>query len=516
MSQAQDIGPQAVDLDETAPALDVESILAIHRDPGGYIGFRRKCAPWIDRRGTQRNEENLFSLRADDLRSMFPSVAKWLIDDSYMTVNAYFSAAPWKNKTTDLPDVRRKEKHLRSLTACYADIDCGRPESEEPGAALTWRQAQHEAEFLADNGVIPQPSIMARSGRGVYLFWLLRDVKEPEKLPHAWPEKVELYKACNRALNERLRTHRLPADKAAIDAARVLRVPGSIHRAALRRVRYVIQADDHGRGFVYTLPELAEALDVAALDGDLPDQTRKLARPAQYRKVKNPGSAPLRSNSWRKTAALRAQDLLTISQARGGFLKRGMKYQDGHTSHGRKKHLELYANFLRGSGADPAAALDALRSMAANMRPPWPDEPGDPTPQDLVAAEYATDRRRRWSDATLCSLLGVSADLARELDLKTIRPRDVATEADQNRPLQADMIQARREWLREYIHAHPNTGGGGRWTARKVRDALSAFSPYPWQNHETANQDLNAIGYVMRRSRGGRPRKALKSSKAGK
>ena len=444
---------------------------------------------------------------------MFPTVAHWLTHDAYMTVHAYHRAAPYPNRQTGLPDVWRKEKHLRSLTACYADIDSGRPESDEPGGALSWRQAQHQAEALADAGIIPQPSIMARSGRGVYLFWLLRDEKEPTELPHAWPEKVELYKTCNRALNERLRAHQLPADKSAVDAARVLRVPGSIHRKALRRVRYVIQLDDHGTGFVYTLPELAAALDVAALDGDLPDQTRKLARPAQYRKVKNPGAAPLRSHGTLALNALRAQDLLTLSQVRGGFLKRGMKYPDGSTSTGRRFVLTLYANFLRGSGADQAAALDALRSMAANMKPaPWPDEPGDQTPDNLVEEEYSTVRRRRWTNAKLCALLGVSADLARELDLKTIRPREVATEADQARPYKADVIQARREWLRDYIDTHPNPGGGGRWTARKVRDALTPFSPYPWQNHVTANQDLNAIGYVMRRSRGGRPRKAAPAS----
>jgi hypothetical protein len=515
MPQAQDIGPQAADLDETAPALDVESILAIHRDRQGYVGFVRKPDPAaplrLDRNGKPYSWENLFSIRADDLRSMFPALAHWLTHDSYMTVHAYHRAAPYPNRQTGLPDVWRKEKHLRSLTACYADIDCGRPESEEPGAALTWRQAQHDAEYLADTGVIPMPSIMARSGRGVYLFWLLRDAKDPEKLPHAWPEKVELYKACNRALNERLRAHRLPADKAAIDAARVLRVPGSIHRKALTRVRYVIQLDDDARGFVYTLPELAEALDLPALDGDLPGQTRKLARPAQYRKVKQPGAAPLRSHGALALNALRAQDLLTLQTHRGGFLKRGMKYPDGSTSPGRRFTLTLYANFLRGSGADPAAALDALRSMAANMLPPWPDSPGDPTPQDLVAAEYATVRRRRWKNEKLCALLGVSADLARQLDLQTILPAEVRRERDQARPLQADVIQARREWLREYLHAHPNPGGGGRWTARKVRDALTPFSPYPWKNHQTANQDLNVIGYTMR-GRGGRPRRAAPSA----
>jgi len=271
----------------------------------------------------------------------------------------------------------------------------------------------------------------------------------------------------------------------------------------------VIQLDDGGKGFTYTLPELAEALDLPALDGDLPNATRRLARPAQYRKVKNPGAAPLRSHGTLALNAQRAQDLLTIQAWRGGFLKRGDKYPDGSTSPGRRFMLTLYANFLRGSGLDQAEALDALLSMADNMIPPWPDEPGDPTPDAFIAEEYALAKRRRWKNEKLCPLLGISADVARELDLKTILPAEVKLERDQARPLQADIIQERQEWLRAYIHAHPTPGDGGRWTARKVRDSLTPFSPHPWNNHETANQDLNAIGYKMARSSGGRPRKAI-------
>lgn len=501
MNQDKDIDP-----DKTTPALDVTSILAIHRDPGGYIGFVKKpdpdAPPVLDRRGNPYTFENLFSVRVDDLRSMFPAIAHWLTHDSYFTVNAYHRAAPYTNRQTGLPDVWRKEKHLRSLAACYSDIDSGRPESDEPGAALSWRQALYEAVILADAGVIPHPSIIARSGRGVYLFWLLRDDRDPDKLPHAWPEKIELYKACNRALNERLRLHRLPADQKAVDAARVLRTPGSIHRKAEKRVAYVIQADEQGKGFIYTLPELAEALDLPALDGDLPDATRKLARPAQYRKVKTPGAAPLRSHGAIKVNALRAQDLITLQAYRGGFLKRGEKYPDGTSSPGRRCVLALYANFLHGANEERGAALESLRSMAANCKPSWPDEPGDPTPAALVAEEYANAKRRRWKNETLCALLGVSADLARELELKTIRPLDVALDADQARPLQKDVIQARREWLRRYILDH-----GGDWTAQKVVN-LSSLAPFSWRNRQTANQDLNAIGYKVH-GPGRRPRKAV-------
>jgi hypothetical protein len=418
------------DREETAAALDIEPILAIHREPRGYIGFVRKpdpAHPRLDKHGKPYAFENLFSIKAEELRGMFPALANWLTHDSYFTVNAYYRAAPYTNKATGLPDVWRKEKHLSKLAACYSDIDSGRPESDEPGADLDWRQAQHEAEMLADSGTIPQPSIMARSGRGVYLFWLLRDEKDPAKLPHAWDEKVELYKACNRALNETLRSHRLPADSVAVDAARVLRVPGSIHRKALRRVTYVIQLDQSGKGYTYTLPELARFLQLPATKSELPEATRLKATPANYRKVKNPGSAPLRSHGSMTLNALRAQDLLTLEQHRGGFIKRGEKYADGSTSPGRRFMLTLYANFLRGSGAAPADALASLRLMAGNMKPPYPSDTADQDPpvESLLDAEYSTKARRRWKNATLCALLGVTADMARELDLKTIRPDEV-------------------------------------------------------------------------------------------
>lgn len=357
--------------------------------------------------------------------------------------------------------------------------------------------------MLADAGVIPQPSIMARSGRGVYLFWLLRDVKDPASPPRAWPEKIELYKKCNRSLNDRLRARQLPADRAAIDAARVLRVPGSVHTAARRRVKYVIQLDENGRGFVYTLPELAKALDIPAPGAELPAQTRELAQPPKYRKTKNPGSAPLRSLGPKKLGALRAQDLLIIQQWRGGFLKRGMIYPDGKSSPGRRFILTLYADFLRGAGETRAATLAALHEMARDMKPPYPsDSPGqDPPLENIIEAAYSKETPRRWSSGKLCALLHVTADVARELDLKTIRPRPVAIEADRERPSQAEYVQERRDFARRYIERYRGV------TARRLANAYHAAG-FIGANHETANQDLNALGYVMNRSGGGRPRKA--------
>lgn len=505
--------PQGIDTGAPeAPAIDVDAILTLHADPDGYIGFGRKPDPATaprDAAGKPKAWENLFAIRADDLRRMLPAVANWLAQDSYYTVNAYYRAARWRNSTTGLPDTLRKESDLSRLTACYSDIDCGRPDSAEPGAALEWRQAQFEATVLADRGIIPRPSIMARSGRGVYLLWLLRDEKDPTIPPKAWPNRIALYKELNRALNARLRDNHLPADRAAIDAARVLRVPGSIHRKTGRRVEYVIELDQTGRGFVYTLPELASLLEIKAPIGELPEATRAEAKPQGARKGRrtiNPGSAPARINGLRRVNALRADDMLTVETWRRGFKKRGEKYADGTISPGRRRLLVMYASFLKNSGAPLEDATKALRTMAANMQPPYPQDSPDATPSvdEIARAEYQCGRR--WKRATMCEMLGITADTARELELKTIRPEEVALEADAARPTQADLVALRREFAWQYLEKHR------RVTARGLANVYH-HAGFKGANRQTANKDLNALGYVMARPKGGRPRKAARVGK---
>lgn len=493
------------------PALDVDSILTIHRDPKGYIGFVRKPDPnnpQLDKHGRPKTIENLFSIRADELRSMFPSFVEWLANDSYYTVNAYYRPAPYKSSVTGLSDVWRKEKYLSRLTSCYSDIDCGRPESEEPGSELNWRQAQFEAGVLADKGIIPQPSIMARSGRGVYLLWLLKDEKDPKKPPAAYPEKIQLYKACNRKLNERIREKSLPADRGAIDAARVLRVPGSVHRKTGRRVEYVVQLDQTGQGFVYTLREIASFLDVPAVESALPDSTRALAKPPQYRRTKSPGTAPLRSKGYKALHALRAQDLLTIESWRGGFKRRGEKYPDGSTSPGRRRILTMYAGFLRGAKEPLEETEKSVKAMAVNMDPPYPSDPPDEDPPIIkIVEDVYKANQRKWSTETLCKYLGVTDNVARNLNLQTIRPATVAIEADQDRPLQKDIIEERREFARKYIEKHR------RISSARALANIYKQAGFVGANHETANQDLNAIGFKMHRSTGGRPRKTYNGGK---
>jgi hypothetical protein len=296
----------------------------------------------------------------------------------------------------------------------------------------------------------------------------------------------------------RLRDHGLAADEIAFDAARVLRIPGSIHRKTGNRVGYFIRFDTAGRGYLYTLREMANFLGVLDPYPELPAATRAAAIPPTFRRAVKPGTAPLRSAGPKTSAGLRAMDLRKIELWRGGFLARGQQFPDGTRSYGRKRTLEIYASFLRSSGATREEIILQLRGMASRTRPPYPSDANDPPVAEIARGVYA-GKKRKFSNDLLASNFGITPEIARELDLHAIRPRAVAIEADQARPLPADIVNDRRERLRAFVARR-----GGHATARQVA-AWYRLEGETGANPQTANQDLNAIGCVMLRAVGGRP-----------
>lgn len=472
--------------------VDVGPILALHRGQDGYVGFVRKpTAPVVGKDGRPVLFENLFSIKVSELREMFPALAKWLVQDAYYTVNSMATAARWKNRTTGLPDVLRSEPkpelqvrgHLRYMNACYVDLDVGREDDPDPAKRMTWRDAAAAAGNMMDAGLLPQASIFARSGRGVYLFWMLRDDHHPNLPPRFWPEKLTLYKMVHRAIGQR--TKHLAADKAAIDAVRVLRVPGTRHAKTHRHAAYMIQTDETGRGFTYTLSELAKFFGVAETQTALPEATRQAAlvvsAPKTYgRQTKAAGSQPNRIKGKLTLNALRAQDYLVLEQAAGGW-------PDGC----RRKRLTMYAEFLRLAGNAPQATLPAVVAMAANCKPPYPSPDDTTTVLKIVADVYTKREVHRYRNEMLCKILRVTPELARSLDLKTILPAEVAAERKANQANQReDDRKARREFIAKYLQTHRDV------TARGMTTALVAAGFTT--NRETVNQDLNALGHQVR------------------
>ena len=234
-------------------ATALELLRAIHRSPDSYVGFVRK--PSSANPHEARGFENLGSISTCELEVRFPTLLPWLEQDSYFTVNGSYRVAPWKNRITGLPDVWRGENRLRRLNACFVDLDVGRPKSAKLEQRLTWWEAIGAVHVLVADGQLPPVSVVASSGRGAYVFWLLHDERDPHLPPRAWAETILWYKEINRAIGERLM--HLAADPGAHDAARVLRLPDTLHSTARQPVLYYLQTGADGRTPTYALTELA-------------------------------------------------------------------------------------------------------------------------------------------------------------------------------------------------------------------------------------------------------------------
>jgi transposase len=426
--------------------IDIDMISTIHRGNDSYIGFVRKSnTPIIGENGKEKHFENLFSIRSDELKSVLPGLKAWLFMDSYFMVNSAFRPAFWKNKKTGLQDVERKEKNLRYLNMCYADIDVGRPKSNEQAQRLTFSEAIYRVSILTELGEILPPSIIARSGHGAYLCWLLRDAENPDQPPKAWPELQVIYKSINKAFGEKLKA--VAWDKRAFDASRVLRVPGSYHGTARRTVVYNLQYDENGKLFIYTLEELANFLGMPIPEREPIINLRKISanlKRLKYRPTKDKGSKPKRKNGQIILNVLRAQDLLTLEQYHGGF------------PHGcRRRRLTVYAEFLRRFNTKEEA-LRAVNVMASNCHPPYPSESNDIPPKIIIENVYSGKKGsvRAWTNKKLCQELKITAELARELELVTIVPPKVKEER-KNQPSERELKKRdRQDAILEILSTH--------------------------------------------------------------
>lgn len=116
--------------------------------------------------------------------------------DCFITPNSFY-----------IPErASRNIRHFRSLFIDLDLTDCGKAE------------AVYEVTLLAEQGIIPEPTMIVDSGRGIHLYWRIQHA--PMGAAWTWQE-LEDY------LYRELR--HLGADGVATDSARLLRIPGTIN-----------------------------------------------------------------------------------------------------------------------------------------------------------------------------------------------------------------------------------------------------------------------------------------------
>ncbi len=453
-----------------------EPIDALHRGDNSIIGFLRKNGE------SKTGVENLFAATKEQVRAMLPELARWLLQDAYLTVNGYNSTAPYTVRKTGLPGVWRKEKNLRYLNAVYADLDIGRAGESGP-RGLSVNEASQVLIDLLTGGTLPQLSMSAQSGRGLYAFWILRD-DDDETAPVTFKgqrnfvETLALYKKVNRAIYKRLEC--LAADKIC-DAARVLRVPGTRHSGTGEKCFYKVTFDGQGKLVTYTLRELAAAFGVPVLEKSLPRDLREW--------TPNETVNEKRANGPKALAAARARDLVTLEQWRGGWTKGNRRFC-----------LRLYAQFLRSAGVEYSAAARAVETMAGNCQPPYPSDASDESLKLLLNAVWF-EPFAKLTQLNLVRWLQITPDDARELELERIVPVQLQDErqATAKATGRTATTATRRAAIQTLIETR------GLLSAREFVTELRAQGIDG--SAATIARDLNALGYQDSdaRKKAGRP-----------
>lgn len=127
------------------------------------------------------------------------------VENCFVSMNTFFRSANMKK------DKGRDVEHIKRLNACYADLDYYK-------IGLKQEDVLAGVRLLVTNGTIPEPTFIINSGKGIYLIWKLRN-EDKNALPR-W-QRVQAYLID--ALKE------FNSDSNCADAARVLRVPGTIN-----------------------------------------------------------------------------------------------------------------------------------------------------------------------------------------------------------------------------------------------------------------------------------------------
>lgn len=113
----------------------------------------------------------------------------------------------------------RKVENIRQFRALYIDIDG--VEDDQIGTSYKILE-------LAENKVIPKPSMIVNSGRGIHIYWKI--INAPYGALYTWQELEDF-------LYHKLKA--LGADRQATDGARILRLPGTINSRNNKECRII-------------------------------------------------------------------------------------------------------------------------------------------------------------------------------------------------------------------------------------------------------------------------------------
>jgi hypothetical protein len=335
--------------------------------------------------------------------------------------------------------VARKKDYVRYLNACYVDIDCY-------DKGLTTGEVTGRVDDMVIAGKLPQPSLQVYSGQGVWYLWLLYDEDpkvetgkgswerwpdgwkrwyEPEQYPpvRAWPDRVRRWEEIQKKLFAMLEP--LGADRAVTtDTARIMRLPGSLHRKSGKQVVFQEIGVKDGHILVYSFTGLEQGVGIKRKERSKPRHT-------QAHTAKDPGNL----TGLKRLNALRFDQFEYLREMRGGGFDKGSRrwgalfyayhlWKNGYADQQIEKRVAEYA---RQSAPQLAPSMYRQKIEAATVE---------------VLADGTTKRAFwQWKNETLIDQFAITTQESLAL---YERFRDNAWISDEDKPSRKHDAEERR------------------------------------------------------------------------
>jgi hypothetical protein len=425
---------------ERYSAISAAPILNLHRHQDGYIAF-----------ATERDGEDfrpLVAIRASELETYFPQFRDQLLKDAYVGINADWRLRSFGEDGHSYGYPLHRSDKLRYINASYVDIDFYRL-NLDLGTVIGRKSGQ-----------LPPATMIVKSGRGLWLLWLICDPKSPEHQQRAFTDTLDLYSRVQRAIIERLMN--LGADTGATDATRHIRLAGSLNTESETTVQWWIQGESQS-GYIYTLPQLAKFFRV---------------EPAKRHKCELVAHNPAKRRGHVALNAGRLEDFNMLRGLRGGF------------SEGcRNNAAKIYSWLLRANRCPRYDLPGKLAMFGAECHP------GLSKAEIKAAWKYT---KLRWmKNQTISDWLGVtkaeSEVLKRFPPASQFRTGNEPPPGPRPRDAQRQAVQNRRFIITEII-----ADLGRVPPLRKMAEAINGMGFMG--NHQTVFKDYKALGIQSKRA----------------
>lgn len=309
----------------------VEYIDKVHGDSKGWI--TRSC---IDENGYSQWHYKYLELKETDLTGK----------NIYITLNTFYKPC-------------RRLECIKELNFLYIDLDYYKTK-------YTKEQVIMNLEENYFNKIIPATNYILDSGRGLALLWNINKVPS---------QALPLWKAIQEYLYHQLKE--FGADRQALDATRILRVPGSINSKSKTVVSIIDEYD-----YIYDLREIQKEYLP-----ELKPKEKKKGRPKKINYVYRE----------RSLYFARIQDIIKLCELREYDLR-------GH----REIILFLYRYYLCGFTEDVQKALEDVLELNSMFR--YPLKENEVIRATMSAEKCYLDKNKeyKYKNDTLIELLEIT------------------------------------------------------------------------------------------------------------